>query len=495
MGLRHEFQAPVLAEAHNPSRLGNAVSRDNPDNVVGTAFHNYTKKQFSPRIGIAYDPFNNGKTVVRAGFGLFFDMIPFEAIAGELSYNDPQPTLNAFFGAPIAPGFLPSIPFPTCPAGPNGTSSCTVNSGFPGLLVGVLEPVRAPTSLQWNMQLERELPGGLKAALTYTGSHTYNIMRGVEGNTSQPCSVTNGQPYFGATPGACGTTAPGILSKGFTLYAVQFDAHAFYHAGTFALSRRFGHGVSFATSYTFAKGISESDTNNSGAILLGNASHAVNPLNRKDDRSESMMSIRHRFTLNGIFQLPFGNGRRFAGNATGVTQALLGGWSFNTLAEFRSGLPFSVLAGVPITNVGDNLTFPDRTDILRPNPVLGGITRYFDPKAYALQEPGFLGTAPRNSVRGPRYGEFDLGLSKQFKTSETTNLEFRAEAFNLINHPNFDIPFNQLYTAASPSDTNKTICNLTPAQALRYSCNPQAGRISRTVGTPRQVQLALKFTF
>lgn len=487
LGLRHEFQVPVLSEVNG--KLGNWKSRDDTAQTIGDPYHNYSLKQFQPRVGIAYDPFRNGKTVIRAGFGLFNDFIPLAAVAGELSYNDPLPTLNAFFGAPIAPGFLPQIEFPAC-------STCTVATGYAGLLTGVLEPVRAPTSMQWNVQLERELPAAMKVSATYTGSHTYNIMRGVEGNANLPCGTDEfGRNLFPPACASVGTGAPGILSTAFTLYAVVWDAHTFYHAGTIALNRAFRNGLSFNTSYAFAKGISESDTNNSGAILLGNASHTLDPWDRTADRSESMFSIRHRFTLNAIYELPFGRGKPFLGDIGGVADAIVGGWSINSLAEVRSGIPFSVLVGpIPINGVNDTLTYPDRPNLVG-NPENGAVDTWFDPTAYQMGEPGHLGTAPRNSVRGPTYRVWDFSVSKKFDLTERADLTFRAEFFNVLNHPNFDLPFNQLYTPRTPTDTNITRCSLTPAQQALYSCNPQAGIISRTVGTPRQVQFALKLTF
>ncbi len=506
LGLRHEFQAPFLTEIHEPKRMGNFPDRSFTLVAGDDAYNNFTKKQFSPRIGIAWDPFNNGKTVVRTGFGMFYDQVSFEAISNNVFYNFPEPAFRGMFGVTLAPPAyrgtpdnpsMPIIPFPSCPPLPDGRSTCT-GGNYIGQIENIFLPMRPPTTFQWNLQVERELPGALKVSATYTGAKSYNIMRGLEGNSSKPCGKdSRGRNYYGPTVGACGYMAPAIMDRAFALFAVQFDGKANYNAGTLSVSRRFGSGVSFSTSYTFAKAMSNTDVYNSGTMAIGNTGHSADPLDPSVDWSESMWSIRHRYTMNGMFELPFGRGKKFAGDATGLKQVLLGGWSINPLMEIRSGNPFSVLtgAGVAISNINDGVSQPDRPNMIRANAVLGGWERYFDPKAYYLQEPGYLGDSPRNSVRGPGFTEVDLSLTKQFKTSERTNLEFRAEAFNIINHPNFDLPFNQIYVPKSPSDTDQTSCNLTEAQKQIYACNPQAGRISRSVGTPRQLQFALKFTF
>lgn len=495
MGLRHEFQVPVLSEVNG--KLGNVTSQQATGVTVGQPWDNYSLTQFQPRLGIAYDPFNDAKTIIRTGIGLFNDFIPLEATMGEITYNDPEPTLNTFFGEPLAPdlNILPVLEFPACQA-------CTVKTGYPGLLTGVFN-VDSPSALQWYFQIERELPGRLKFTATYNGLRAYHIMRGIEGNHNLPCGSEGGQLLF---PPACtggGTAAPGITNMAFTLYAVTFDATSNYNAVTLGLGRRFFSGFTFNTSYTLAKGISESDTNNSGAILLGQATHSQYPPDRKNDRAESMMSVRHRFIINAIYELPFGRGKPFLNNAGGVVNALLGGWSINTLGEFRSGFPFSVIAGFGITGVGDALTIPDRTDILRYNAVLGRIDRWFDPKAYVLQEPGRLGNAPRNSVRGPNFQKLDFSLVKKFQVVEDVNVEFRAEFFNVLNHPNYDLPFNQLYVGFVPqfdhvptqAELDALPCNLTAEQAQIHSCNPQAGVISRTASAPRQIQFGLKISF
>jgi len=516
LGLRHDFQGPVISEAHSPSRLGTVTSTTDPIPAQGSATFpkNYTLKHFGPRIGVAYDPFNNGKTVVRSGFGLFYDTIGFAGnLVDPLSFNTPQSVVLGSIGYNALPasvrqlgeatvlylisiGAIPdefsTIPFPSCPG-----NSCTTPVGNErGAVYGVFGGLKGPTSLQYNLQVEQQLPGNFKVAGTYTGSHTYHIRVSGYGDMSVVCSYVNGRAYYGTTDKQCGSTAPAIDNY-YTplLFSVSdWEAQSFYNSGTITVARTFGSTATFSSSYSFAKGISDADTNDGGEVATGNVGQAIDLFHPKADRSESMFSIRHRFIMNGVFELPFGQGKRFANGATGIKQQLIGNWALNPLMEFRDGYPMSVLAGLDISNSGvSGTTLPDRPDMIRAKAVKGGIVHYFDPTAYQLQPAGFQGDATRNSVRGPGYSEFDLSATKHFRIRESADLEFRAEAFNLINHPNFDLPFNEVFSPEPGG--NSTVCNLTTAQLATYSCNPQAGAITGIVGTPRELQLALKLTF
>ncbi|MBI3949033.1 MAG: TonB-dependent receptor [Acidobacteria bacterium] len=492
IGLRHEFQAPIFDEVNG--KLGNFRSQQDPGPTVGDPVNNYTLKQFQPRLGIAYDPFGDGKTVIRAGVGLFNDFITLYNLSGDLTFYSPRPALNAFFGEPNAPdrNIFPPIEFPAC-------SSCTQVTGFHGLLTSVLNPVKSPTSLHWNLQIERELPARFKFSVAYVGSQSSHVQRGLEANHNLPSRFEDGQPIF--IPSG-GRAAPAASRVAFALVATKFDTNASFHGLVLGINRRLSNGFTFDTSYSFGKAISESDAIGRGSSIQGQAAQSQYPADRKNDRAESTFSIRHRFTLNAVYELPFGKGKPFLSNAGGFADAVLGGWSLSTLGEFRSGVPFSVVAGFGITGVGDAVGIPDRPNILRANPVVGRVDRWFDPRAYALQQPGRLGNAPRNSVRGPDFKKLDFSLIKKFRATEEVGVEFRAEFFNILNHPNYDLPLNALYInvrqfnrVPTQAELDALPCNLTAEQAQRQSCNPQAGVITRTVSTPRQIQFGLKVTF
>lgn len=465
-GLRHDFQVPVLTDVHN--QLGNWQSPYATSVHVGDPYNNYSLKQFQPRLGLAYDPLGDGKMVFRAGYGIFNDFVDFAGSAqGILQWNNPQPVLNTFFG--------PTNVFPTC-------ATCTAPTPFPGLVTGVLEPMNSPTTQQWNVSMETELPGRMSLEMTYTGSQSWHLPRKLEANYNQPCGGdahpvldSNGLPIFpfyglNCTPPDPATGAPGFASAGvgFSLYSRRFDTNALYNGLTTKLSRSAGP-VNFQFSYTWAKNMSESDAYNSNNFLTGVVQASLYPANIRLDRSESAFSRRHRFTENITWQLPFGKGRKYM-NGGGAADLILGGWTISSLGSAQTGQPFSVLLGADPSGIGDFIDFPDRPNQLRPNPVVGKVNEWFDPSAFVSPDLGHIGTASRTPVVGPKFVEFDASLAKVFMTSESTNLQFRADMFNIANHANFGLPNSNL-------------------------SSPQVGAISSTVGPARQVQFSLKFAF
>ncbi|HYR45297.1 MAG TPA: carboxypeptidase regulatory-like domain-containing protein, partial [Terriglobia bacterium] len=198
----------------------------------------------------------------------------------------------------------------------------------------------------------------------------------------------------------------------------------------------------------------------------------------------STFDIRHVATVNYAYQLPFGSGKPIGKGWTGITQTLLGGWETTGIARFSSGPPFQVVNGFDRSHdlrTGANRA--DRVD-LRPgftnNPVTGDPNRWFDPNAFALQPDGTYGSLGRNTLRGPGLISVDLGLTKKTKLTEQVNAQFRFEAFNILNRPNFAVPPIQALTVFL--DASGTI-------------NSLAGRIASTTTSARQLQFALRLEF
>lgn len=185
-----------------------------------------------------------------------------------------------------------------------------------------------------------------------------------------------------------------------------------------------------------------------------------------------------------------------------MLNAFIGGWKINALGDFHSGIPFTVLNG--FSNSGaDIISIPDRPNQVAPVEWTGDPNRAYNARAFSLPDPFHLGTAGRSPLRGPTFRKFDLSFGKHFRVTERVGVEFRAELFNIFNHPNFGLPGNQLYVGGQPqfdhvptqAELDALPCQLTAAQAVVNSCNPRAGIITSTIAVPRQLQLGLKIMF
>ena len=198
---------------------------------------------------------------------------------------------------------------------------------------------------------------------------------------------------------------------------------------------------------------------------------------RTIDRGLSAFHVKHNLTFNWTYDLPFGK------KLTGLAGVLVKGWQLNNITAIRSGVPFTVRLGF---NRSGNLNTTSFSANERPNlkagasnnPVLGGPDRYFDVSAFELPAANTRGTLGRNTLIGPGLVGVDASVGKSFALGETRSLMFRAEVFNLPNHPNFAVPTGQIA--------------FTNAQS---AVAPTAGRITSTVTTSRQIQLGLKLTF
>src|SRR3989454_7547721 len=176
---------------------------------------------------------------------------------------------------------------------------------------------------------------------------------------------------------------------------------------------------------------------------------------RNLNRGIAAFSLAHQFNASYSYQLPFGNGQRFAGGATGFMNQLAAGWQWNGIVNWQGGFPFTPLVGSNPSGTGD----ASQSDVPNWNPnfhgpvILGKPDQWFDPRAFLMPTAGTFGNVSRGSLRGPRLVDFDTSLFKKFTVNEKLNLQFRAEAFNVFNHANFASP-NQIVfsgTGISPS--------------------------------------------
>ena len=198
---------------------------------------------------------------------------------------------------------------------------------------------------------------------------------------------------------------------------------------------------------------------------------------RELNRGVASNSLAHQFNGFYSYVLPFGNGQRFGSGATGVVDKLIGGWQWQGSVRIAGGFPFTPLAGSNPTGTGDN----SNSDVVSWNPdfkgkvILGKPDQWFDPRAFVLPLQGTFGNVGRGPLRGPGLFMVDSSLLKRIRVSEGLNLQFRAEVFNVLNHPNFSYPNEVVFQGAD------------------YS--PSGGVITNTGTTSRQIQFALKLQF
>lgn len=375
------------------------------------------KTYFSPRLGLAYRA--TEKTVFRAGFGMNWD--PWN-LARPLRTNYPVLVVMNI-NAPASLGWattftqgLPQVPVPDIGNGvipvPNTYALNTTDDEF-----------RRGYILNWNATLQRELPWGFTGQAGYVANRSVRISGVVDMNAGQvPGLDRAGQPFNVAFGRLVATNL------------VDAFGYSTYHSLQTQLNRRFSNGVQIGSAYTWSKviGFCCNEDNNGRPRVQAHAFMDLNRALLNFDRT-------HNFQMTGVFELPFGRGRRWAQG--GIANAVAGGWQINTLVSLMSGSPFTV------TSDGGSLRMPgndQRADQVKAEVrKLGNIGRgeaYYDWTAFARVTEARFGTAGFNSLRGPGMFNADLGLFRRFAFGENKNLEFRAEAFNFTNTPKFANP-------------------------------------------------------
>jgi len=409
-----------------------------------------------PRFGFAYSP--DAATTVRGGFGMFKE-IPLEYLYQGAIYYPPWADRILLRNLKIWPDPIPKVNTSTGTPQPQNINT----------------DIKYPYGMQWNFGIQRQLGTSWVVSSTYIGTRGVSLVGVID--QIQPAVQLDAQGRM-FTPRLQPSVNPALDST--RTYANLGDS--LYNALQLRLQKRFSHGLEFSVSHTWSKNIGTGVLGLNGAgssSTFGSGFTSGNLWNYKEyDRSLLDQDVRNNFVFNYSYELPIGQGRLFGGNMGNTANLIFGGWQINGIVSTRSGLP------VTIDGAGYNINNFCRSCSLRPllkpggnnNPVTGDINHWFDETQFEKVPQGYFGNLGRNTMSGPGQTKVDFSIFKVFPVAEGKNLQFRAEFFNLPNHPNFAGPSSAVFTNAG-------------------NVSPTVGIINRTLGTPRLVQLALKFEF
>jgi len=446
LGMRWEYYSPYSEVANRWSNFDAATGTilvAGLNGVSNTAGVRRDFREFAPRFGFAYQL--TQRSVVRGGYGIFFNPNGTGGAALRLDRHPPFGPIysvspgDEFVATRISDGFPPA-PVPNF-AGLSNPS---------GSVIGVIPSFRSAYAQQFNLTFEREIaPANLLLKAAYVGNlgrrlgTTYNLNQAVPG----PGATSPRRPFYGLRPNLADVT-----------YQVS-DGLSNYNAFQLTVEKRLSQGLSMLLGYTWSHSI-----DNTGTEFGGGTGTPQDPRFRNRDRGNSASDLRERFTLAYTYSLPAGKGRRFL-NHGGAGNLVLGGWQTNGFVTLQTGLPFTPALQTTTVNTGTG-SRPDRIASGSSPSDQRSINRWFDVTAFSTPAPFTYGNAGRDILFGPGRINFDMSLFKDFPVRETIKLQFRAEAFNIFNTPQFGLPNGSIGS-------------------------PQAPVISSIVGNPRQLQLAL----
>jgi hypothetical protein len=427
---------------------------------------NIYKRNFQPRISIAWRPFNDTKTVLRAGFGVFTI-----TNLGPLSFNNsgnPTSALHTYTNV-LTSGGAPLIQFPNTAPPTTG-----VQYGGGSLDQGVDPNYRDPQANQWNLTIERQLTTHDVLRASYVGMHTYRLSITEDLNqipaSATPYQTTTASPYVDPR-------APYL--NWFSLYSTFNAGKANYDALELQETHKMARGLYLDANYTLAKNLADNQGDTPTAFA-GEVNYGIPIADRfhiASDYGNVEGTRRQRFLLSGIYQLPFGEGRTFV-NTGGWRNSVLGGWEMNTVTLLETG-PW-LTPSISDSYDQSNTNVVNRGAYLRPDQFstnfYSGQSRahYFNPSAFAPTPAGAgrFGNAGLGILQGPGTKTVSLGLAKVVKVKERMRVRFESTFTNVFNHTNFAPPATQVdntttFGVLSAPQTAENAGNRTGQAALR----------------------------
>ncbi|MDZ4802646.1 MAG: hypothetical protein SGI92_31175 [Bryobacteraceae bacterium] len=397
-----------------------------------TTPYNTDWNNFGPRFGLAWKPFGSTKTVVRGGWGVSFAH-PFDrgapnsaSLGFEQSLSLNSPDNGITFPVVVAQG-LPNASL-SKPALNDSFGAVRVGQAVTTAVTFFEENRRTGYSMQYNFNIQRELFGGMQVEVGYLA----NLSRKLASANLNINQIPNEKMGLGTSQ----RDRPYPQFNGVTLIAPALGVSD-YHAGILRLQKRFSTGLSFNFNYTWSKFLNNTDEG--GAALGAEGSPYSNYYNRRADWGPSENDIPHRISFSGVYDLPFGTGKRWV--SKGPAKWVVGDWGLSTVTTLQSGAAFTVTTQVDSTNAFSSGGL--RADVLRnPNLPAGERTlgRWFDTGAFAQPAAFRYGNQGVNILRGDGLVNVDLSLLRNFPIGEQRKLQFRAESFNVSNTPTFGLP-------------------------------------------------------
>jgi hypothetical protein len=390
-----------------------------------------SKRVFAPRIGFAFRPFSDDKTVVRGGYGVFFDSAENREIDGSAD----------IFPYVSRGNYIQSLGqtniITTDGLFPDFASAKVATPAANSFLAVVISPEpRNPYVQQWSLGAQRSLTQKTTIELNYIGTKgTHLLMRRNIAQARPPANPA----ICAATPtaGDCPVASRRPFSNFVTYIDSDWSGNSSYNAFNAKVEHR-SNSLLFTTVYTWAKSI---DSKSAAAGIGNDVAGWQGFLDNNDirrDRGRSEFDVDHRLVSSVVYELPVGRGKRFGGNLPKAVDLVIGGWQVNAIATFQRGFPMTISAA-DLGGLNDTFN-TNRADLVGTPRLTKTLNQWFDTSAFRQPAAGFLGTSGRSILRAPGINNWDTGLFKNFAITEGVSFQFRFESFNAFNHTQWGVP-------------------------------------------------------